>query len=291
MENKKYYVVYQITNNINDKIYIGCHITENINDKYFGSGTNIKKAIKDFGKENFKKIILYNFNTKDEMLKKEKELVNDEFIKRGDTYNIILGGGFYTNNTITVKDKNGNSLKVHKTDPRYLSGELIGITHGYVVIKDKNGDIKQVSIDDPQYLSGEYVHCTSNTVNIRDKNGDIIRVDITDSRLQNSEYEYLTKGFVNVKDKNNNTLQISIDDPRYLSGELKCIWDGKKHKLKTRIKMSNSKKGKGLGDMNSQYGTCWIYNVKIKENKKINVFELNMWLNDGWLKGRKINFG
>ena len=34
----------------------------------------IKKAIKEFGKENFEKIILYNLDSRKEMLEKEKEL-------------------------------------------------------------------------------------------------------------------------------------------------------------------------------------------------------------------------
>ena len=33
--NKKYYLIYQITNNINGKIYIGKHETDNLDDDYF----------------------------------------------------------------------------------------------------------------------------------------------------------------------------------------------------------------------------------------------------------------
>lgn len=51
----KNYIIYQITNKLNNMIYIGCHVTENVNDKYMGSGTNIRNAIKEFGKENFTK--------------------------------------------------------------------------------------------------------------------------------------------------------------------------------------------------------------------------------------------
>ena len=150
-ESKKFYIVYQITNLLNNNIYIGVHVTENLNDKYFGSGNNIKKAIKEFGKENFEKIILYNFNSKEEMLEKEKELVNDEFIKRGDTYNIILGGGnFNTENLVTIRDISGNTFDVHKTDPRYLSGELVHVTTGLVVVKDISGNTFSVHKTDPR---------------------------------------------------------------------------------------------------------------------------------------------
>jgi len=52
--------------------------------------------------------------------------------------------------------------------------------------------------------------------------------------------------------------------------------------------MSESHKGKHLGKLNSQYGTCWIYNEKLKENKKIKKEELQEWIDNGWIKGRRI---
>ena len=44
-----YYIIYQITNTINQKIYIGSHCTSNMNDKYLGSGKCLKHAIKKYG--------------------------------------------------------------------------------------------------------------------------------------------------------------------------------------------------------------------------------------------------
>ena len=57
--------VYQITNLINNKKYIGKHSGE-LNDSYLGSGENIKNAIKKYGKENFRKDILYIAQTEEE---------------------------------------------------------------------------------------------------------------------------------------------------------------------------------------------------------------------------------
>ena len=148
------YIVYKIKNKINDKIYIGCHVTNNIFDNYMGSGTNIKKAIDEFGIENFDKIVLHNFDNKDEMLEMESKIVNEEFIKRDDVYNIIRGGGFNTCDTVTVIDKNGIYLQVNINDPRYLSGELVPITKNMIVVKDENDSYLQVNINDPRYLSG-----------------------------------------------------------------------------------------------------------------------------------------
>jgi len=96
----KFNVVYQITNRQNGKIYIGCHTTNDLEDGYLGSGSLMRKAVKKYGPENFSKEILFKFETIQEMLAKEAELVNEEFVSRKDTYNLTLGGEgswFYVN--------------------------------------------------------------------------------------------------------------------------------------------------------------------------------------------------
>ena len=64
----------------------------------------------------------------------------------------------------TVKDKNGNTLSVSVNDPRYLSGELVGVMKGLVSVKDKDGNKMVVSKNDPRYLSGELVSTRKKSV-------------------------------------------------------------------------------------------------------------------------------
>jgi hypothetical protein len=87
------YTVYKVTNLVNNKFYIGVHATKNPNDSYIGSGKIIKDAIKKYKKENFKKEVLFIFDTLTEALNKEKEIVNEDFVKDNNNYNISLGGG------------------------------------------------------------------------------------------------------------------------------------------------------------------------------------------------------
>lgn len=87
-----YHIVYRITNLVNRKEYIGAHSTKNLDDGYMGSGKFLKLAIQKYGIDNFKKEILHIYSTPIEMFECERILVNDEYVKRKDTYNLAIGG-------------------------------------------------------------------------------------------------------------------------------------------------------------------------------------------------------
>ena len=101
------YIVYKTTCLVNNKIYVGVHQTKNpeIFDGYLGRGLykNHSKyiknpiapfhyAVKKYGFENFKREVLFIFNSREDAYNKESEIVNEEFILRNDTYNVALGG-------------------------------------------------------------------------------------------------------------------------------------------------------------------------------------------------------
>lgn len=93
MEEFKFYV-YKTTNLVNGKIYIGVHQSQDVDsDLYIGSGKRLKSAIKKYGKENFERDIIEVFDNKDEAFAYERSLVDEDFISRSDTYNIVTGGG------------------------------------------------------------------------------------------------------------------------------------------------------------------------------------------------------
>ena len=77
-----YHTIYKITNKLDGKIYIGKHSSQDLYDNYMGSGKYIRRAIKKYGIENFEKEILFILDSEEEAYKIEKEIVNEEFIKK-----------------------------------------------------------------------------------------------------------------------------------------------------------------------------------------------------------------
>ena len=113
MNKKKHYLVYKTTNLVNGKIYIGKHETDNLDDGYLGSGNLLGRAIEKYGRENFKREIMFECSSKEEMNAREAEFVNEEFLKRDDVYNIKLGGqgGFDFINSTGINNSSGNAGK------------------------------------------------------------------------------------------------------------------------------------------------------------------------------------
>jgi hypothetical protein len=63
--------------------------------------------------------------------------------------------------------------------------------------------------------------------------------------------------------------------------------DGIPHSDETKRKIGKANSVHQSGKGNSQYGTMWIYNETLKENKKINKTDD---VPDGWKLGRKMSF-
>lgn len=81
-----------------------------------------------------------------------------------------------------------------------------------------------------------------------------------------------------IASKKNLRLALEVS-PRFL---------GKTHSTETKRKMSKSSKGKGLGVLNSQFGTCWITNTLTNESIKIKKVDIETYLSNNWITGRNL---
>ena len=123
------YIVYETINKQNSKIYVGVHKTLNpdIFDGYIGCGVYVNQpstynypktafqyAVKKYGPAAFVRKTLKVFMTEIEASDLERQIVDYNFIKRDDVYNMVLGGinniGESTRIPVYRYDLNGNFI-------------------------------------------------------------------------------------------------------------------------------------------------------------------------------------
>lgn len=142
------YIIYKTTNIINGMYYIGVH--NNKRKGYLGSGMHFKRALKKYGKHNFKRDILFSFETAEEAYNKEAELVSHDEIISEQCYNLKLGGGPASPcGTITVKDSltGENMGAVSKFHPKVINGEWVHILKGrdtFRAAREKVKDLRKI---------------------------------------------------------------------------------------------------------------------------------------------------
>lgn len=203
-KDKKFHFIYKTINLLSGKYYIGMHSTDNLDDGYMGSGKRLRYSINKHGVENHVREILEFVDSREELKKREEEIVNLNEIAKEECMNLKVGGeGGFTLDT----QKKGINAWLYK-----YSG---GTEHLSWVTQGGKEKFKKYGIPEN------------------------FRYDST----------------------------------------------GKKHSEETKKKMSESSKGMGVGETNSQYGTCWI--TKDGINKKIKKEELVSFVQKGWERGRK----
>jgi len=89
---RRYCFVYKITNRTNEKYYIGVHSTWKLDDGYLGSGVKISRAVAKYGRENFTLEIIQFFDTREEALALERQLVTTDLLNDPMCMNLRTGG-------------------------------------------------------------------------------------------------------------------------------------------------------------------------------------------------------
>lgn len=121
------FTVYRTRNLANGKVYVGTHRTDDPNDAYLGSGVALKRAVLKYGTECFEKEIVGIFHTAHEMFALEREIVDEAFVSRKDTYNLKIGGDggfdFINTNNLRATPERLNECRLIKldTDPEFRS--------------------------------------------------------------------------------------------------------------------------------------------------------------------------
>ena len=279
-----YYTIYKTTNLINGKYYIGKHQTENIYDNYYGSGVALEKSIKKYGKENFKKEILFIFDNEKEMNQKERELVNESFVNDRNNYNLGLGG---------------------EGGPMFLGKHHSDETRKKLQKLAKNRTLSEETKKKISNSNKNRTFSEETKKKISEKLSKLHKTDVWKNKVSKSLKAYYDK--IGRKNKIRNPkreIMCNIDNVTgkrmYIHKEDLCYriyieelnyyldkgWIiGRNEQFKNNV--SKSLKGKGSGKSNSVYGMKWMYNDELKETKMIKPEYVEEYLNNGWKFGNK----
>ena len=106
------HIVYKTTNLINGKFYYGVYDTNRNVRNYLGSGVYLKKAIKKYGKDNFKRETIKSFDIEQDAYDYERLIITNELILDSNCYNINIGGqGGKNKHSFETKKKLSNIAK------------------------------------------------------------------------------------------------------------------------------------------------------------------------------------
>lgn len=125
---KKYHFIYKTTAKFNGKYYLGMHSTDDLNDGYLGSGKRLLQDVKKYGADQYEREIIEFCDTREELEKREKIIVNENTIDNWHCLNLILGGNDY---------KKGD--KIYHTP--FKNNKWIPLEYCYII---KENEIKHI---------------------------------------------------------------------------------------------------------------------------------------------------
>lgn len=202
-----YYLVYKTTNMINGKSYVGCHKTKDLDDGYLGSGKLLKAAIKKYGMENFKREILFECESTEEMLCRERESICFGPL----SYNLKEGGlgGFdYINSSgknIYPKHKKVWEKKIQKLGRIALAKKLKNPDYKLAFSLNVSTSLKKHYETNPGHFSGkQHTELSKKKISLV--------TSIAQRGKGNSQYGtmWITDGVINKKIDKNSILPVGF---------------------------------------------------------------------------------
>jgi len=134
------FIVYKTTNKITNQYYIGVHkIISDEFDGYLGSGSYLKNAIRKYGKSNFTRETLFKFDSEEDALSMENEIVNANFLDQKLVYNMTVGGGKPPMQQLFGEMNPMKNPEISKKVATKLRGRSLSKEHKNKIKKSKTG--------------------------------------------------------------------------------------------------------------------------------------------------------
>jgi hypothetical protein len=114
--------IYKTTCNVTGKYDVGMQSAYNLEDGYMGSGKRLRYSIRKYGVENHTKEILEYFETREELVLREIEIVTKELVENPMCMNLREGGtgGFSSEQQKLNAIKSNEKQKLLRQDPEWV---------------------------------------------------------------------------------------------------------------------------------------------------------------------------
>lgn len=196
--------VYRITNLINGKTYIGQHTVREgrtvTSDTYWGSGKMLRAAFKKYGKENFKKDILFVGDyTQEEINKLEIDAISNERALGKAEYNIADGGNFGLDGHFYWNNASDEQKKKHSEHNRVAGRK------GQEAFRKLSEDVKKAAYEKAERTRAErgHSHHTKGTTGMKFSEEQRKHISESHKGEKNGSFgmHWYTNGIENVKAK------------------------------------------------------------------------------------------
>jgi group I intron endonuclease len=221
--------IYLTTNLINGKQYVGSHNGDKY-DSYLGSGKNIIKAIKKYGRKNFKREILESCNPENNLLLEEK------YISK---YNTLIPNGY----NISPSGGHGLNGKISKISREKSSKKQKGISKKIYFIK-KYGDVEGSKKYDEWLEAVKRGASKSGKMSKGRKLSEEAKINIGNSRRGKPILKLRGRKFSEEHRKKLSESHKGIKQSKETIEKRRIQQIGKKHSEETKQKMSLAAKGK-----------------------------------------------
>jgi group I intron endonuclease len=172
-------IIYKTTNLINGKIYVGQ--SKHNNKHYYGSGTYIKLAMKKYGKENFKKEVIEECTSYEQMNERELYWIKTlNAIDRNIGYNVKTDTcGIYTTESRKAQGCKGHTEETKQKISKALTNYNRTAEHQQVLTN-------ALSNKDLSYITDEYRNKMSKSTS-GEKNGNYGNTHSAETRKKISD--------------------------------------------------------------------------------------------------------
>lgn len=224
------HITYITTNLINGKQYVGDHSTDNLDDSYLGSGKLILRAIKKYGKENFKREILEVSESKEEAFDLQEKYINEYETLKPIGYNLSPKGGHFVSGSLSEETKRKISIS-KKGKETWMKGK----TH-------KKESIEKLKVPHNEEWNKKVSLANKGKVPWNKGKKGIYSTE-TIEKMQNSAKKRTGEknGFFGKKHTEDTIKKIKDTSVNNSKGEKNGMY-GKKHSKESKMKMSNSHK-------------------------------------------------